>query len=71
MPIVDTDDLIGAAEVAGLLGLTHRNTVSQYQRRYAEMPQPVVDLGRGRPRLWLRSEIESWARIRTRRMKRA
>lgn len=59
--MVDTDDLIDAHGVAELLGLTHRNTVSQYLDRYPEMPRPVVDLGRGRPRLWLRSEIGPWA----------
>jgi hypothetical protein len=25
------------------------------------MPRPVVDLGDGRVKLWLRPEIESWA----------
>jgi glutathione-regulated potassium-efflux system ancillary protein KefG len=34
--------------------------VAQYLDRYPEMPRPVVDLGRGRPRLWLRSEIGRW-----------
>jgi glutathione-regulated potassium-efflux system ancillary protein KefG len=61
-PRVDTGDLIDAQGVAELLGLAQRNTVSSYQRRYPNMPRPVVDLGRGRPRLWLRSEIEAWAR---------
>ncbi len=61
-PRVDTDDLIDAQEVADLLGLAQRNTVSLYQRRYPDMPRPVVDLGKGRPRLWLRSEIRRWAR---------
>lgn len=59
-PEVRTEDLIDAQAVAELLGLSHRNTVSSYQRRYPEMPRPAVDLGRGRPRLWLRSEIVRW-----------
>jgi len=54
------DDLIDAHDVARILGLTHRNTVSQYVRRYPDMPRPVLDLGRGRPSLWLRPEIERW-----------
>jgi hypothetical protein len=54
------DDLIDAHDVAGILGLTHRNTVSQYLRRYPDMPRPVLDLGRGRPSLWLRPEIAHW-----------
>jgi predicted DNA-binding transcriptional regulator AlpA len=54
------DDLIDAHDVAEILGLSHRNTVSKYQARYPAMPRPVVDLGRGRPMLWLRPEIERW-----------
>lgn len=65
-PRVDTDDLIDAAGVAELLGLAHRNTVSVYQGRYKEMPRPVVDLGSGRTKLWLRSQIQEWAEARRR-----
>ena len=61
---VNTDDLIDAQGVADLLGLAQRNTVSLYQRRYPEMPKPVVDLGRGRCKMWLRAEVENWARAR-------
>lgn len=57
---VDTDDVIDAQGVADLLGLAQRNTVSAYQRRYPAMPRPVVDLGQGRCKLWLRTEIERW-----------
>lgn len=59
-PRVDTDDLIDATEVAELLGLSHRNSVSLYQRRYPEMPRPVVERGGGRIRLWLRAELVRW-----------
>jgi glutathione-regulated potassium-efflux system ancillary protein KefG len=62
---VETDDLVDALGVAMLLGLAHRNTVSTYQRRYPDMPRPVVDLGKGRPRLWLRSDVARWAESRT------
>ena len=65
-PMVNTEDLIDAAGVAGILGLSHANSVSLYQRRYTDMPRPVVSLGRGRPSLWLRPEIESWDRSRRR-----
>lgn len=65
-PRVRTEDLIDAQEVANILGLAQRNTVSGYQRRYPDMPRPVVDLGPGRPRLWLRQEIEKWAATRRR-----
>jgi glutathione-regulated potassium-efflux system ancillary protein KefG len=57
---VDVDDLIDTQEVARVLGLRHRNTVSEYQARYDDMPRPVVDLGLGRSKLWLRPEIERW-----------
>jgi predicted DNA-binding transcriptional regulator AlpA len=57
---VDVDDLIDTQDVARLLGLAHRNTVSEYQMKYADMPRPVIDLGRGRSKLWLRPEVEHW-----------
>ena len=60
-PMVATEDLIDAQGVADLLGLSHRNSVSLYQRRYEDMPRPVVDLGDGRVKLWLRPEIQRWA----------
>jgi predicted DNA-binding transcriptional regulator AlpA len=61
-PRVQTEDLIDAQGVADVLGLSHRNTVSSYQKRYPDMPRPVVTLGKGRTLLWLRSEIDVWAR---------
>ena len=61
-PNVDIEDLIDANEIAKLLDLAQRNTVSLYQKRYPDMPRPVIDLGPGRPRLWLRPELEEWAR---------
>ncbi len=60
-PTVRTEDLIDARGIAELLGLSHPNSVSTYMRRYPDMPRPVVDLGRGRPRLWLRPHITDWA----------
>ena len=61
---VDTEELIDAQGVADLLGLAQRNTVSLYQRRYPDMPRPVVDLGRGRCKMWLRSEVAKWDQAR-------
>jgi predicted DNA-binding transcriptional regulator AlpA len=57
---VALEELIDAHDVARILGLSQRNTVSQYQRRYPDMPRPVLDLGPGRPSLWLRPQIERW-----------
>ena len=61
VPLVDTTDLIDAHGVAALLGLTHSNSVSTYQRRYSDMPRPAIDFGSGKCKLWRRSEIEAWA----------
>lgn len=60
--VIKTEDLIDAQGIADLLGLAQRNTVSLYQKRYPDMPRPVVDLGAGRCRLWRRSEILRWGR---------
>jgi glutathione-regulated potassium-efflux system ancillary protein KefG len=60
-PTVATEDLIDARDVAEILGLSHPSAVSVYQHRYADMPPPVVDLGRGRPKLWLRPDVQRWS----------
>ncbi|MDA9293047.1 hypothetical protein N9Q18_01035 [bacterium] len=63
-PKVNTEDLIGAAEVAEILGLAQHNSVSTYLRRYEDFPQPVVDLPNSRVRLWLRQDINAWRKTR-------
>lgn len=65
-PTVRTEDLIDAHEVAEILGLAQRNSVSTYLRRYADMPRPVVERSGGRTRLWLRVDVEHWANTRQR-----
>jgi hypothetical protein len=57
---VALEEFVDARDVARILGLSQRNTVSQYQRRYPDMPRPVLDLGPGRPSLWLRPQLERW-----------
>mgnify|MGYP001548032250 FL=1 len=64
-PKVNTEDLIGAAEVADILGLAHHNSVSTYLRRYEDFPRPVVDLPKRRVRLWLRQDINKWRKQRS------
>jgi glutathione-regulated potassium-efflux system ancillary protein KefG len=59
---VDVDDLIDAHEVADVVGLTNKRAVSVYQRRYPDMPRPIVDRGHKRAKLWLRSDVMDWAR---------
>jgi hypothetical protein len=63
--MINTDDLCDAQGVADLVGLRHPNSVHTYLRRYADMPRPVIDLGPGRPRLWLRPQIQAWLTTRT------
>jgi glutathione-regulated potassium-efflux system ancillary protein KefG len=58
---IDPDDLIDSVTVAELLGLASRSSVSVYQKRYEDMPRPVVDLGQGRSRLWSRRAVLTWA----------
>jgi predicted DNA-binding transcriptional regulator AlpA len=62
---VDSDDLVGAAEVAAILRLSHPSSVTTYLRRYADFPRPVVNLTSSRVRLWRRRDIERWHRDRT------
>jgi glutathione-regulated potassium-efflux system ancillary protein KefG len=62
---VDTDDLIGAAEVAVILGLSHPSSATTYLRRYPDFPRPVVDLSASRVRLWRRQDVERWHKSRT------
>ena len=59
-PMVNTEDLCDAHEVAALIGLGHSNSVHGYLRRYSDMPRPVVSLGRHRLQMWLRPEVEAW-----------
>ena len=47
-----------------MLGLAQRNSVSLYQRRYSDMPRPVIERGAGRIKLWLRTEMVKWAESR-------
>jgi glutathione-regulated potassium-efflux system ancillary protein KefG len=66
---IDPDDLIDSLGVAEILTLASRASVSTYQKRYQDMPRPVVELGEGRIRLWSRSAMLKWAtktgRVRT------
>lgn len=64
---VDLDDLVDAHQVAALLGLARATSVHVYQRRYPDMPRPVLDRQGLRARFWLRSEILAWQQKRNRR----
>lgn len=53
-------NLVGAAEIAQRLGLSHRETVHTYRRRYDDFPEPIAHLKQAL--VWDWSEIEAWAR---------
>ena len=57
---VDLDDLLEAAQVAELLGLSKATAVSVYQHRYEDFPVPVLASASGRCQFWLRQELELW-----------
>jgi predicted DNA-binding transcriptional regulator AlpA len=52
-------DLVGVTEIAAMLGVS-RQRVDQLLKTHADFPTPVAELVGGR--IWLRSEIEAWAR---------
>jgi glutathione-regulated potassium-efflux system ancillary protein KefG len=58
----ELDQLIDAGEVASILGLAHRNSVSTYRSRYVDFPVGRPAPGGGRSRLWTRAEILTWHR---------
>jgi len=62
---LDSDDLVGAADVAAILRLSHPSSVTTYMRRYPDFPKPVVNLSASRVRLWRRQDIERWHNDRT------
>ena len=59
---VDLDDLIDVGEVAQLLGLAHKNSVTTYMRRYDDFPEPAIEFSERKCRLWLREDIVGWRR---------
>jgi len=63
---VDIEDLVDAHQVAALLGLARATSVHVYQRRYPDMPRPVLEREGLRARFWLRSEILAWNKTRYR-----
>ena len=61
---VDLDDLIDVGEVAELLGLAHKNSVTTYMRRYDDFPKPAIEFAEGKCRAWLREDVEQWRNAR-------
>ena len=59
--LVDTEDLLDAADVAEVLGLARPSSVSTYRLRYGDFPDPVIEKQSKKCVLWLRSDIDAWA----------
>jgi predicted DNA-binding transcriptional regulator AlpA len=66
--LIDPDDLLDAEAVANLLGLASAGVISVYRTRYKDFPPPRIE--RGRCRLWLRTDIETWDQARSHRQSR-
>ena len=52
-------DLVGVAEIVEMLGVS-RQRVDQLVRAYEDFPKPVAELVAGR--IWMKADIENWAR---------
>jgi hypothetical protein len=56
---VEVSDLVGAAEIAERLELSHVQSVRSWRRRYTDFPAPVVQLSVGL--IWSWREVKAWA----------
>lgn len=54
------DDLVGAAELAARLGLSHRESVHTLRKRDRSFPQPVARLRTAL--VWAWPDVQQWAR---------
>lgn len=61
--MVDRPEVVGVAEIAELLGVS-RQRVHQLVHEHTDFPSPLAELGAGRQKMkvWLRAEVEVWAR---------
>lgn len=57
---VDVSDLVGAAEIAERLSLSHPQNVHTMRRRYADFPDPVATLRQAM--VWNWPDVERWAK---------
>jgi chromosome partitioning protein len=58
--LINPGDLVGAAEIAERLGLSHAPSVHAWRRRYEDFPEPVAELRMGL--IWAWKDVEAWAR---------
>ncbi len=57
---VDVDDLVGAAEIAERLDLSHPQTVHTLRRRHPDFPPPIATLRQAM--VWSWPEVAAWAK---------
>lgn len=53
-------DLVGAAEIADRLGLSHARVIGVWRSRHADFPQPVAQLQQAL--VWAWPDVERWVR---------
>lgn len=54
------DDLVGTAEIAARLGISHSETVHNWRTRYPDFPAPVARLRQAM--VWAWPDVEKWAK---------
>lgn len=54
------NQLVGTAEIAERLGVTHPESIHNWRRRYDDFPEPVASLRIGL--VWNWPDVERWAR---------
>jgi transposase-like protein len=57
---VSIEDLVGAAEIAGRLGIAQPQTVHSWRRRYEDFPEPIAQLQTAL--IWAWPDVRAWAR---------
>jgi predicted DNA-binding transcriptional regulator AlpA len=60
---VDIDDLLDSTQVAAMTNLNSPSAVSVLLGR-GSFPEPVLNRGKNKVKLWLRQDIERWIRER-------
>jgi predicted DNA-binding transcriptional regulator AlpA len=58
--MVNSDDLVGAAEIAARLGVKRTTVVHDWRRRHPDFPEPIAKLQAAY--VWSWPDVESWAR---------
>ena len=57
---VEVELLVGAAEIAERLGLSHTQSVHTVRRRHLDFPEPVATLRTAM--IWYWPDVEKWAK---------